>query len=110
MLVVRDVSPLQIDHERIVVPLSFIKGLLMAFHLKLDHPTANQLLQVVKRYFYAINLDKHVAQVSDSCETCNSIKFVPPGLCDQSSSVPSSVGASFSVDVINREKQKIAVL
>ena len=110
LLVVRDVSPLQLDRERIVVPKDFIKGLLMAFHLRFNHPTAHQLGQVVKRYFYAINLDKHVASVSETCDVCNSLKFVPEGLCKQSSTPPSSIGASFAFDVMNREKQRIAVL
>ena len=111
LLVVRDVSPLRIDRERIVVPRNFVKGLLMAYHLKFDHPTAHQLNQLIKRYFYAINIDKHITDVSESCDTCNSLKFVPDGLCDQSSLGPSpSVGTSFAFDVINRERQKIAVL
>ena len=110
LLVVRDVSALQLDRECIVVPKSIIKGLLMAFHLRFDHPTAHQLNQVVKRYFYAINLDKLVVSVSDSCDVCNSLKFVPEGLCKQSSTPPSSMGTSFAFDVVNREKQRIAVL
>lgn len=104
------VSPLQLDRERIVIPKTLIKGFLMAFHLRFDHPTAHQLNQVVRRYFYAINLDKHVASVSDSCDVCNSLKFVPEGLCKQSTSPPSVVGANFAFDVMNREKQRIAVL
>ncbi len=98
LLVVRDVSPLEIDRERIVVPRAFLKGLLMAFHLKFDHPTAHQLHQIVKRYFYAINLDKHISDVSDSCDMCTSLKCVPDGLCAQSSSdtSPSSIfGGNF---------------
>ena len=110
LLVVRDVSPLQLDRERIDIPKTLIKGFLMAFHLRFDHPTAHQLNQVVRRYFYAINLDKHVASVSDSCDVCNSLKFVPEGLCKQSTSPPSFVGANFAFDAMNREKQRIAVL
>ena len=110
LLVVRDVSPLQLDRERIVIPKALVKGFLTAFHLRFDHPTAHQLNQVVRRYFYAINLDKHVASVSDSCDVCNSLKFVPEGLCGQSSTPPSVIGASFAFDVMNREKQRIAVL
>ena len=111
LLVVRDVSPLQLDRERIVVPQNFIKGLLMAFHLRFEHPTAHQLSQVVKRYFYAINLEKHITSVTDACDVCNSLKFVPEGLLTQTSTPqPSSIGVSFAFDVINREKQRIAVL
>ena len=110
LLVVRDISPLQLDRERIVVPKAVAKGLIMAFHLRFDHPTAHQLNQVLKRYFYAINLDKLVASVTESCDVCNSLKYVPEGFCQQSSTPPASFGTSFAFDVINRERQRIAVL
>ena len=110
LLVVRDVSPLKLDRERIVVPQTFIKGLLMAFHLRFEHPTAHQLGQVVRRHFYAINLDKHIVSTTESCDVCNSLKYVPDGLCTQTSTPPSSIGASFAFDIINRERQRIAVM
>ena len=53
LLVVRDVMPFNVNCERIVVPRKFILGLLTAIHLRFGHPTANQLKQVVRRYFYA---------------------------------------------------------
>ena len=64
----------------------------------------------MKQYFYTINLDKHVVSVSEMCDVCISLKFVHEGLCKQSSTLPSFIGTSFALDVINREKQRILVL
>ena len=111
LLVVRDVKVFQQQCERIIVPRKFVHGLFTAVHLRFGHPTANQLKQIVKRYFYAINLDSAVEEVADACDVCNSLKFVPSGLCDQSTSdPPSAVGTSFAFDVLKRERQLVAVL
>ena len=85
------------------MPQSLVQGLLTAIHISFQHPSAHQLKQVMKRYFYAINLEKHAESVTESCDICNSLKFVPEGLCEQSSSPPpppSKVGFSFAFDVI----------
>ena len=111
LLVVRDIMPFDVSCERIVVPRKFIQGLLTAIHLRFGHPTASQLKQIVRRYFYAINLDSSVESVSGACDICNSLKFVPQSLCVQSSSEPPlAVGTSFAFDVLRRERQLIAVL
>ena len=111
LLVVREVLPFQLECERIVVPKKFVQGLLTAIHLRFSHPTANQLKQLARRYFYAINLDKCVETVSNACDTCNSLKFVPEALGVQSTSAaPSAVGTSFAFDVLKRERQLIAIL
>ena len=111
VLIVRDIMPFSVQCERIVVPRKFILGLLTAIHLRFGHPTAHQLKQIVRRYFYAINMDSSVDAVSSACDVCNSLKFVPEGLCVQSSSAPPpAVGTSFAFDVLKRERQLIAVL
>ena len=111
LLVVRDILPFSVQCERIVVPRKFVLGLLTAIHLRFSHPTTNQLKQVVRQYFYAINLDDSIDTVSNACDVCNSLKFVPTGLCVQSTSAPpSTVGSFFAFDVLKRERQLIAIL
>ena len=111
LLVVRDVTPFQQHCERIVVPRKFVHGLLTAIHLRFGHPSANQLKQVAKRYFYAINLDSTIETVASACDVCNSLKFVPQGMIEQSTSEPPvAVGMSFAFDVLKREQQLIAIL
>ena len=111
LLVVLDSMVFQKEHERIVVPQNVIQGLLTACHLRFEHPTAHQLKCLMSRYFYAINLDKFAESVTDACDLCNGLKFMPAGICDQSSvSPPTEVGTSFALDVIKREGQLIVVL
>ena len=94
--------------ERIVIPRSAISGLLTALHIKLNCPKINQLKAICQRYFYALDLDKHIADNVNSCHLCASLKKIPHTLLEQSSSDPPEViGASFSADIINREKQCI---
>ena len=111
LLVVRNILPFQVESERIVVPKKFIRGLLTAIHLRFGHPTAHQLKQLVRRYFYAINIDRCIEEVSSACDTCDSLKFVPEELCVQSTTTsPTVVGSTFAFDVLKRERQLIAVL
>ena len=93
------------------MPRKFVLGLLTAIHLRFGQPSANQLKQIVRRYFYAINIDSTVESVASSCDLCNSLKFVPEGLVLQSTSEPpTAVGKSFAFDVLKREQQLIAIL
>jgi len=111
LLVVCDSMPFQQEYQRIVVPQSIIQGLLTAYHIRFKHPTGHQLKRTVSRYFYAINLDKAADTISESCDVCNGLKYVPEGLCVQTSvSPPTQIGVSFAFDLIKREKQLIAVL
>ena len=110
LLVHRLVKPLS-SSDQIVVPQDVLDGILTALHLKLKHPTGHQLSKVFARYFFALNLDKKVSEVTKSCHHCSSIKEVPSSLIEQSTSEPpSTVGSEYSADVMKRCRQKIFVL
>ena len=97
--------------ERIVVPREILKGLLMSLHLKLDHPTSNQLKLVVRRYFYALDMDIAIDDVATLCHTCSSLKNVQSAREHQTTSdPPHGVCTQFAADVIRREKQFIFLL
>ena len=82
--------------ERIIIPRSSVHGLLTALHIKLDHPLLSQLKAVSKRYFYALDLDKHIETNVSSCHHCASLKKIPHTMINnlhlthQRSSVPLS--------------------
>ena len=60
---------------------------------------------VVKRYLYALDLDKAVSRVSDGCHSCATARI------DQSTSPPpDAIGRSFAADVIKGSRQLIFVL
>ena len=66
---------------------------------------------VIKRYLYALDLDKAVSRVSDGCHSCAAIRSSPTARIDQSTSPPpDAIGRSLAADVIKRFRQLIFVL
>ena len=100
---VRKTEPFFTARECIVVPQTVFPGLVAALHIKLDHPTPHQLKQVLRRYFFALDLDRQVDQVYTSCHHCASLRSFPKPLIEQSTSeTPPAVGTYFAADVVVR--------
>ncbi|CAC5413940.1 unnamed protein product [Mytilus coruscus] len=111
LLVVRRCDPLAPPNELIIVPRSVLDGLVTALHIKLDHPSKHQLILVLKRHFYALDMPKAAEQASDSCHICASLKRFPKSLVEQSSEDPPDlVGISYVADVLKRNRQLILVV
>lgn len=111
VVVVRQDVPFAPSRELIVVPRQVLDGLLTAIHLKLSHPSKNQLKVVVRRSFFALDLDSTIERVTDMCHVCASLKKVPTTLTEQTSTdAPDAVGISFAADVIKRNRQLIFVV
>ena len=63
------------------------------------------------RYFYALDVDKSLENVSEGCHHCSAIKSVPVHLHPQTTSQPpDAIGTSFAADVIKRYRQLVLVL
>ena len=104
-------TPLGPMVERIVIPYQVLHGLLTVLHLKLNHPTSLQLTKAFARYFFAINLEKAIMEVSRGCHQCAAIKEVPRAMIEESTEAPpSSVGGRFAADIIKRCSQKIFII
>ena len=111
LLIVKCDGKLSPQKETIVIPSDVLPGLLTALHLRLDHPSISQLSKIVKRYFWALNLDSALESTSATCHTCASLRKIPSALEPQSTSdPPPTVGVQFAADVIRRERQKILVM
>ena len=111
LLVVRRCDPFSTPVDLIVVPRNVLDGLVIALHIKLDHPTKHQLDLVLRRHFYALDMNKSIVNTCDSCHICASLKKVPESLVKQSSeSPPDAVGISFAADCIKRNRQIILIL
>ena len=111
LLVIPRSQPLTPSTEFIVVPPSVLDGLLTALHVKLDRPSKHQLLMVVQRHFFALDVSTAITRVSDSCHTCFSLKKFPGAFASQSSDDPPEVvGLSFAADVIRCCRQLILLL
>lgn len=97
--------------ECIVVPRQVLDILLTAPNIQLNHPSSHQLKTVVKRYLYALDIDKVIANISDGCHSCVALRQTPTVCVKQStSSPPNSVCQSFAADVIKGSRQLILVL
>ena len=111
LLIVKRNDPLCPTRECIVVPRQVLDGLLTALHLQLSHPTAYQLKKVVSRYFYALDIEKAVDNVTTGCHTCAALKHVPNIATEQTTTdPPSAVGATFAADIMKRARQLILVV
>ena len=111
LLVVPRSDPPQHASDLIIVPRSVIDGLVTAMHLRLNHPSKHQLLQVMKRHFYTLDMASAIDHACDTCHLCCSLQKFPDKLIEQSSEdPPESVGLSFAADVLKRNRQFIFVL
>ena len=111
LLVVKKIEPLKATSERIIVPRPVLEGLLTALHIKLVHPTCHQLKLIARRYFYALDMDKAIEQITETCHQCASIKKVPHNLIEQSTGDPPEIiGSHFASDVIKRDRRLILVV
>lgn len=111
LLVVKRNEPLTPTRESIIVPRQVIDGLLTSLHIQLNHPTSHQMKLVTRRFFFALDLDKVIDQVCDSCHLCGSLQNTPHTRIEQTSSEPpETIGISFAADVVKRNRQMIFVI
>ncbi|XP_035686925.1 uncharacterized protein LOC118423072 [Branchiostoma floridae] len=111
LLIVPNRDMFGVTRDRIVVPRQVAHGLATAIHLRIGHPTCHQLKAVFSRYFFALNMDAVLHQVSDACDQCASLKRqlpIPPSFTTQPP--PSTVLTSFAADVMRRARQQILVV
>ena len=93
-------EPFSSARQCIVVPRTLSNGLLTAVHLKLNHPSAYQLKQVIRRFFM-LDLDKIIEEITESCHHCASLLPQKHLLVGQSSEPPvAGVGVAFVADVL----------
>ena len=111
LIVVRREHNMAQCKECIVVPRQVIDGLLVALHLKLNHPTAHQLKVTFTRFFYCLDMDQSITRTTDSCHQCVALKPSPQFLQPQTTSdPPEAMGVVFAADIIRRERQFVLVV
>jgi hypothetical protein len=111
LLVVKRREPLSSVKQLVIIPQQLLNGFLTALHIRLQHPSLYQLKKVVRRYFYALDMDAALAEVAGSCHQCIALQNVPRMMLPQSTTdVPTGVGTAFAADVLKRERQLIFLL
>ena len=111
LLVAEKKLPFAPHRERIVVPRQVLDGLLTSIHIKLDHPSVHQMKTVVGRYFFALDMDKAIDNVSNGCHQCAALQKTRKFREEQNScDPPEVVGSTYAADILKRERQLIFVI
>lgn len=111
LLVVKHNIPFHPTQECIIVPRSVLDGLLTSIHISFNNPSPNQLIKVVNRFFFALDMGKAINNTSDKCHQCTALKSTPKFQPEHSlSQPPDKVGYLFAVDALKRERQLVLVL
>lgn len=97
--------------ERIVIPRAVIEGLVVALHVRLNHPSVSQLRRAFGRHFFALDSDNVIQHVTSSCHLCIATQSLPRALVEQTSlEPPPTMGLRFACDVLKQQRQLILVL
>ena len=91
----------------IVAPAEILTGVAFALHVKLSHPSKGQLAALMSRYFYCTGAPAIIQTVTDSCVQCRSTAQIPKEFAQDLTEKVEALGTDFSVDVIERNRQKI---
>ena len=98
------------QYQAVSVPTTLFPGLMHALHFKLNHPSKTQLTKLAARHFYTPGYQSIIEQVTDSCETCASLKQLPKEIFSESTGDIEGFGTNFSADVIERNSQQILIV
>lgn len=110
MLVVQKDVPFSTPLQLIIVPRHILPGLLTALHLRLSHPSTNQLKKAFDRHFFALNSEDALKSTTKLCAHCESLSTLPSELPEFSTSEhPPAPGITFAADVMRRSGQYIFV-
>ncbi|XP_056001758.1 uncharacterized protein LOC130048742 [Ostrea edulis] len=111
LLVVKRNDPFVPSKELIIIPRSVLHGLLTSIHLQLAHPSANQMKTIMKRFFFALDMDKEIDSITSACSQCSALQKIPNFIIDQTTSdPPETIGGLFAADVMKREKQLVFIM
>ena len=109
--VVKQSVPFTPVRNLIIVPQQVLSGRITALHLRLQHPSKSQLVQVFNRQFHALDSDAEIKFVTAGCAQCSSLATFPKEIVELSTSQPmSKLGSAFACDVLVRARQKILVI
>ena len=109
LVVIRHVDIKGEEFDAISVPEEMYPGLITALHIKLFHPSKQQLQKLSSRYFFCLNSSKIVDEVHSNCPICTSLSSLPKLIESQSTSPSGTFGAKFSADVCKQNKQLVFI-
>ena len=63
--------------DALASPRQVLDRLIMALHIKLNHPTAHQLKTIFHRFLYALDMDRAIDQGIHTCHQCATLMSAP---------------------------------
>ena len=110
LIVVQHIDPASgKEYEAISVPKNVYPAVIQSLHIKLCHPSKNQMHKFVHRYFHCIGSTSTIEDIHSSCQTCTSLSLIKPIIPTHTTVKNSTFGSSFSADVLVSENQKIFI-
>jgi hypothetical protein len=110
LLIVRWEMPFTTARDLTVIPQRVLNGLISALHLRLQHPSKSQMQKIFHRYFYALDSDNAIGDVTSHCPQCASIAKLPKALEEFTTSPPQALGATSACDILCRARQRIFLI
>ena len=95
------------QYEAISVPRKMYPSIIQSLHIKMDHPSRNQMHKFAHRYFHCIGSTQAIDNIHKSCQICTSLSLIPTATTTHSTEKNPIFGANFSADVLVSGKQKI---
>ena len=93
-----------------VIPPSFAKSVMLAAHIKLNHPKASQLERLIQRSFCTLKTKNLIADLISSCFTCQADLVIPDETPNyKTETKPSHPGSHWCCDVLKHGKKNIMV-
>ena len=110
VVVERVLQPHLLNLKVPILPPNFAKSVLLAAHIKLDHPKPSQFEKLVFRSFCTIKIKNLIKELFENCYTCQAdlvIKMEAPEF--KTESKPACPGVYWSCDVMKHGKKNIMV-
>lgn len=102
-------APSGIEYNAISVPQRIYPAIIQSLHIKLQHPSRNQMHKFAHRYFHCIGSTTTIEDIHKSCQICTSLTTLPHSPSTFTTSKNDAFGSSFSADVMVSDNQKIFI-
>ena len=96
-----------IEYDAISVPKQLYPSIIQSLHIKLEHPSRNQMHRFAHRYFHCVGSTQTIDDIHKSCQVCTSLSTLPKTLSTFSTEKIETLGSHFSADVLVSDNQKI---
>ena len=92
------------------IPTRMFPGLASALHIRLGHPSRQQLLRILSRHFYTPAMSRIIDEITSNCTTCVSLQQLPKEVFAESTKLTPILGGNFSGDVIKAHSQLVLLV